>query len=130
MYMSDQETPIGAMMEAALKIVGKTAKWYGAVPENSAVGESQSNGRAESAVNEIEGHVRTLKGALESRIRRRIPTIHPVMRWLIEHSAITLMFGDVSHVGYICMLWEIQMHGLLGPVDAGRIQVATGYPCM
>ena len=25
-YMCDQETPIGAMMEAALKIVGKTSK--------------------------------------------------------------------------------------------------------
>ena len=53
--MCDQETPINTMMQAALKIVGNSGSWEGAVPEHSAVGESASNGRAESAVRELEG---------------------------------------------------------------------------
>ena len=89
-YMSDQETAIGTMVEAALRSVGKTWKRAGGVPENRAVGESQTNGRAKSAVKEIEGHVRTHKCALEYGIRKRIPSDHPITRWLIEHSATTL----------------------------------------
>ena len=99
------------MMEAALNIVGKTGTWEGAVPENSAVGESQSNGRAESAVKEIEGHLRTLKGALESRIQRRIPTSHPIIRWMIEHSATTLNNYALHDDGSSVTTAYEQLHG-------------------
>ena len=34
---------------------------------NSPVGETQSNGRAENAVQRVQGLIRTLKGALERR---------------------------------------------------------------
>ena len=54
---------------------------------NSKKGDSQSNGMAENAVQEIEGRVRTLKLHLEHRIGKRIPPHHPVLEWLIEWAA-------------------------------------------
>ena len=54
---------------------------------NSKKGDSQSNGMAEKAVQEIEGGVRTLKLHLETRIGRRIPPHHPILEWMIEWAA-------------------------------------------
>ena len=50
-------------------------------------GESQSNGLAERAKGIFEDHYRTLKSAFEQRLKRRIPTSHPVIAWLAEHTA-------------------------------------------
>ena len=61
-----------------------------AVPEESAPGESQSNGAAERAVQLVEDQVRTLKLALEHQIGVKVPMEHPIMMWLIEHAAMTL----------------------------------------
>ena len=98
-YMCDQESSIGTMMEAALQICGREGKWAGAVPENSAVGESQSNSRAERSVQSLEDQLRTLKAALESRIQARVPSTHPVVRWLIEYSDTILNKYQVHDTG-------------------------------
>mgnify|MGYP003336159420 FL=1 len=58
-----------------------------AVPESSAVGESQSNGRAENALQQFEDLARTLKAALEARLGKKVPLDHPVTLWLVEHTA-------------------------------------------
>ena len=58
-YMSDQETQINSMARAALWIVSNTGIWEGAMPNTSAADESQSNGRAESADKDVEGHLGT-----------------------------------------------------------------------
>ena len=55
--------------------------------KNSAVGESQSNGKAERTVQMVEDQIRTVKLALESRIGARIPCSHPVMQWVVLHCA-------------------------------------------
>ena len=89
-YMCDQESSIDVMMQAAIQIRGCQGKWAGAVPETSAVGESQSNSRAERAVQTLEDQLRTLKAALESRVKARIPSWHPAVRWLIVYSAVVL----------------------------------------
>ena len=57
------------------------------VPEASSVGESQSNGLAEKAVQQLEDILRTYKSALETRIGARIESTSPVMRWMVEHAA-------------------------------------------
>ena len=88
--MCDQESAIGSMMEAALKICGSSGKWAGGVPETSAAGERQSNSRAERAAQELEDHLRTIQAVLEARLGRRIPSTHPNVRWMLEHSATTL----------------------------------------
>ena len=58
-----------------------------AVPEHSHPGESQSNGVAERAVQELVNHVRVLKLALEVNINARVPSDHPIMAWIVEHAA-------------------------------------------
>ena len=35
----------------------------------------------------VEDQFRTLKSALEHRLKRRVPTSHPIMAWLAEHVA-------------------------------------------
>ena len=98
-YMCDQESSIDVMMQAAIQIRGCQGKWAGAVPETGAVGESQSNSRAERAVQTLEDQLRTLKAALESRIQARVPSTHPVVRWLIEYSATILNKYQIQDVG-------------------------------
>ena len=78
-FMCDQEKPLNAMIRTAMTSLGGSADFQGAIPETSAVGESQSNGKAEAAVKLLEDHLRVMKGALESRLKSRLPTSHPVM---------------------------------------------------
>ena len=61
-----------------------------AAPEHSALGESASNGLAERAVQALEGQVRTMKLALESRIECDITRDHPIMHWMAMHAAFLL----------------------------------------
>ena len=89
-HMSDQERSLGAMITSAMNILSGSSDWAGAVRENSAVGESQSNGKAEAAVQAIEDQIRVMKAALESRLSARIPSNHPIMKWLVEYAAVIL----------------------------------------
>ena len=86
-YRSDQEHSIVALIETALRDSGKAGVVLEAAPEHSAVGESASNGTAERSVQLFEDLLRTLKGALEARVGARLPNVHPVMDWLIQHVA-------------------------------------------
>ena len=61
-----------------------------AAPEVSHPGESQSNGLAERSVGEFVDQLRTLKTALESRLKARLSSSHPVTHWLVEHTAYVL----------------------------------------
>ena len=67
--------------------------------EHSAVAESASNGKAEKAIQPVEDLLRTLKSALQERLGGRIPTSHPVIRWLAEHVATILNRHSVSKGG-------------------------------
>ena len=88
-YRTDQESSIKVMVDEALRRTGRSGIFesYESVPEYSAVGSSQSNGRAERAVQTVEDQLRTLKLALEARLNRRLPATHAVFRWLVEHVA-------------------------------------------
>jgi hypothetical protein len=55
--------------------------------ENSPVGDSRSNGKAERAVQSIVGLIRTMKSALESRSGLKFDCDHPVVPWLVEHAS-------------------------------------------
>ena len=93
------------MVEEAARRVGRSTAAADAddvriaVPENSAVGESQSNGKAEKGVQMVEDQIRTLKLALEARIGARIPCNHPVMHWVVLHSADILNKYTVNRTG-------------------------------
>ena len=88
-YKSDQESSIRSAIEEALKRIGRQGECEAieAVPESSAVRESPSDGRAERTVQSFEDLLRTLKSALETRLQCPLPVVHPVMRWLVEHTA-------------------------------------------
>ena len=89
-YTCDQESALRTMMTATVDQLKITTTWVGAIPKNSAVGESQSNGKAERAVREIEGTVRCFKAELEHRAKIRFPVRHPVIQWLVEYMGVLL----------------------------------------
>ena len=108
-HMSDQERSLGAMITSAMDLLSGSTTWAGAVRENSAVGESQSNGKAEAAVQAIEDQIRVMKAALESRLSARIPSQHPVMKWMVEYAAVILEQICCSTFGPNCVSrspWE------------------------
>ena len=92
-YRSDQERSIIALFEETFKASGREGtplhnpQLTQMVPEASAVGESQSNGKAENAVQKFEDLLRTYKSALETHLQCRIPIDHTIMRWMTEHVA-------------------------------------------
>ena len=57
------------------------------VIENSPVGQSQSNGVAERAVQAAGEQLRTIKLGLENRLKIRLPATHPVVAWMANHGA-------------------------------------------
>ena len=63
------------------------------VLENSPQGEKQSNGLAERAVRTGKDMLRTLKGALEDRIKCVIPPTANILKWMAE-------YGSVMHNRY------------------------------
>ena len=54
--------------------------------EESPVGEHQSNGEIENAINRIRGQLRVAKDALESRCKCKIERGNPILPWLISHT--------------------------------------------
>ena len=88
--MCDREGALRTMVDAAVTLTQERGEWVAAVQEKSTARESQPNGRAERSVQRLEDHVRTIKAVLEVRIGKRIPNVHPIVRWMIEHSATTL----------------------------------------
>ena len=96
---SDQERSLRPVIEEALRVARTEGNLEHAVTEVSAVSDSQSNGRAERAVQAVEDLLRTMKLALEDRIKRRIPSTHAIMAWLVEHVANILNKYRVSPDG-------------------------------
>ena len=56
------------------------------IHEKSPVSSSAANGFIERGVHYIEGQARTLKLALESRIREMIRSDHNIAPWIIEYA--------------------------------------------
>ena len=82
---TDQEPSILQLKEAVAQA------WHGeVVPEESPVGESQSNGGAEAGVRSVEGMTRTLRAALEGRYSLTVHQSEHVMAWLVDHAATLL----------------------------------------
>ena len=60
--------------------------------ENSPVGEHQSNGIVEKAVQETEGMIATLTAALEYNIGSKIEPASPIMAWIVEYAGVLLTY--------------------------------------
>ena len=90
-YRSDQESLLKNFVKASVLRAGAINEEksdddevFIAIPEYSAVGGSASNGKAERAVQQVEDLLRTHTLALEARIQRGVPSVHPVIFWLPE----------------------------------------------
>ena len=89
-YMADQESALATLMENAIQKASISGELVSAVPEHSPVGDSQSNGRAERAVQEAEDMLRCMKLAIEERLIAKITSTTPILKWLCEHTAATI----------------------------------------
>ena len=68
-------------------------------PENPPSYNPQSNGPCEKAVQDVSGHIRALKFALEANIETPIADDHPIVEWIIKHAAFCLTHFSVGHDG-------------------------------
>ena len=91
---TDQETALVNLIEAVIK-----GREHATISEYSPVKESQSNGIAEKAVQSCEEMTRTIKIGLERRMNRKLPTEHPVMKWLVSHAGDTVTRFQVGTDG-------------------------------
>ena len=57
------------------------------VPAHSAVGDSKGNGDAESAVKRIRSQMRTMKDALEAKLKHKFSYNHIIIEWMLEWAA-------------------------------------------
>ena len=63
-------------------------RWHGEVVKmESMVGDHNSNGAAEQAVQKIEDELRTWKSSIDDAIKGAVPPTHDLMTWLVEHVA-------------------------------------------
>ena len=81
-FRCDDEPSILALLRAA-----KLAWTVDVVQETSAEGDPQSNGAAESSVNVVKGHVRSIKLAVESALSVEVPADHDLLTWLLPYAA-------------------------------------------
>ena len=73
------------MVKDCLKHMQATGEWVGNIHERSAVGEPQSNGRAERNVQQIQDHMQCLNAELEYNIKAKIPSTHSVLKLLVDY---------------------------------------------
>ncbi len=80
---SDQEASMTDMQQAIATARGK----LGTALENSKVGESDTNGKVERAIQDLKGLVRTLRSAIEEKTGEPIHVNDPIVPWLVRHAA-------------------------------------------
>ena len=57
-----------------------------AVQERSTEGDPHSNGAAESSVNVVKGHVRSIELAVESAAGVEVPADHDLLTWIVSYA--------------------------------------------
>ena len=82
---SDQSNALVAQIETVVDALWRDG--FQVALEQSLVGESQSNGIAERKIQDVEELLRTMRAALQGRLKMQIPMRHPMMQWLMEHVA-------------------------------------------
>ena len=87
-YKSDQEN---AIMDLWAKVREcKTVECQEMVPENSPKGDSQANGFIETNVREVKGMVRTIKLAVEDKIKKEIELSDATFQWIVADASCML----------------------------------------
>ena len=95
----DQESALKAVIESAKTYKGEAVEIDGEVAdlshvlenkqivlERSPVGDSRANGMVERTIQSVEGQIRTLRDALEDRIKLKLNADDCVIPWLIQNA--------------------------------------------
>ena len=69
--------------------------------ELSPVGDSKSNGFIERTIQSVEGQIRTLRSATESRMGRKLVPGSALFSWLITHAANLINLYEVGQDGRV-----------------------------
>ena len=83
---SDNEPAIVNLLKESLKEL-RVSNIEQCQEEHSVAYDSKDNGAVENACKQVQGHLRTHRSCLESRLGVRIPVQHPAFAWLVEHVA-------------------------------------------
>ena len=89
---SDNEPAIAKLLKESFKVL-RVEGVDQASEEHPPPYDPQSNGAIEVGVKLIKGHFKTLRSGLERRVGYKIPVGHPLMEWLVMHSANILTLG-------------------------------------
>ena len=81
---SDQEVALGALIG---RMKTHRCEHTHAMVEHSPVGDSKSNGLIERTIQSVEGQIRTLRGATQSRIGVKIMPGSSLFAWMTIHAA-------------------------------------------
>ena len=83
---SDNEPSIVRLLRDALKVL-RVQGVDQVCEEHPPPYDPQANGGIEVGVKLVKGHFKTLRSSLEARVGYKIPVAHPIMTWLVGHSA-------------------------------------------
>jgi hypothetical protein len=92
---SDQEPAIKDL-KSRFKQVSSVA---GVAVEETLVGDSRAAGDIESAMEQVQGMVRTYELAIEAKIKGEIPEDHPLIEWIVRHAAAHLNRYQIGNDG-------------------------------
>jgi len=83
----DNEPAITALTNAVCEAAKSEGLVQTASVEHSPATDSQANGGTEVGVKLVRGLFRSLRSCLEQRIGRKLPMMHPLTSWLLEHTS-------------------------------------------
>ena len=86
-------------LQDLLKEVGRKRIPAKTFYDMSLVGSSASNGVAERGIQTVEGQIRVLKDALETRLVTRVPSNHNILAWLVEFAGVLVNRYEVGRDG-------------------------------
>ena len=125
-FKGDQENAIGGMQNQVMR--KRAEHGHNTAITNSPVGDSDNNGRVEKAIQEVVGVARTLRSALEERIKQEIPITHPLMPWLISQAANVLNRYQIRQNRVQDCNGERLNHTDCGVWRSSALQAAQGQP--
>ena len=96
---SDQESAILNVLNEVARRRGQENTESITLVESAPKGESQSNGIAERAVQDLEEGTRTHKLDFEAKLKCKIEVTHDIMSWMIENVADIINKFKVGHDG-------------------------------
>ena len=95
---SDNEPAIVKLLAEALREL-RIHGLEQAMEEHPPEYDPRANGSAEIGVKLLKGHFRTLRSCLEAQLGYRVPVRHPLMTWMVQHSASLITWCARGHDG-------------------------------